>query len=144
MARSIVLRFEATCFDCGRSLPAGSTARWFGKGRVSCCGARADAATGAPPVAFPRTPSPVAQPLPAPLPLAGESDIDRALLLGLNPSQLPIVAARTPSLLLLVRLQSGARFLVPAQHAEQVIRCVSESMIDRVRDVTRATSQVAS
>jgi len=38
MARSIVLRFPAQCFDCGSSLPAGATARWFGKGRVSCCG----------------------------------------------------------------------------------------------------------
>jgi hypothetical protein len=38
MARSIVLRFDATCFDCGSSLSAGTTARWFGKGRVSCCG----------------------------------------------------------------------------------------------------------
>jgi hypothetical protein len=39
MARSIVLRFDATCFDCGAPLSAGTTARWFGRGRVSCCGA---------------------------------------------------------------------------------------------------------
>lgn len=38
MARSIVLRFDAVCTDCGRSLSAGSSARWFGRGRVSCCG----------------------------------------------------------------------------------------------------------
>lgn len=38
MARMIVLRFAATCVDCGASLSAGSSARWFGRGRVSCCG----------------------------------------------------------------------------------------------------------
>lgn len=47
MARSIVLRFAAQCFDCGASLSAGSTARWFGKGRVSCCGTDAAAARAA-------------------------------------------------------------------------------------------------
>lgn len=66
MARSIVLRFDAQCFDCGASLPAGSTARWFGRGRVSCCGT----SSGAAPSSAPAAPAPRALPprgVPVPL-----------------------------------------------------------------------------
>ncbi len=30
----ITLKYPATCADCGASLPAGSRARWYGRGRV--------------------------------------------------------------------------------------------------------------
>ena len=38
MARLISLRYGATCVDCGKDLAPGTKARWFGRGRVSCCG----------------------------------------------------------------------------------------------------------
>jgi len=34
MAATITLRFAATCRDCGAELPAGSRARFYGRGRV--------------------------------------------------------------------------------------------------------------
>jgi hypothetical protein len=111
MARSIVLRFAAQCFDCGASLSAGSTARWFGKGRVSCCG------------------NPTTKPV---------DQLTNALQQGMQPHHLPIVAEQSPTMLLCVRLVSGARFLVTAQHAVHVIRCIEESLQDKVRDVMRA------
>lgn len=181
MARSIVLRFDATCFDCGSSLPAGSTARWFGRGRVSCCGSGAPGPAAAPPLrpsvldyANPADPTSIVhrapldghQPIPAPAPRAsGPTDetslppglrngpsagfravgpnglspeLERALLLGLSPAQLADVATAMPGLLLLVRLTSGARFMVPAGHARHVIDCIEESLRDRCRDVMRA------
>lgn len=204
MARSIVLRFDAQCYDCGAALPAGSTARWFGKGRVSCCGS--DAAPSSPARA-PGAPSPVRQPLPprmapsvpsspaplpAPLPLkrcacgaratvdstpmaasgtwqchacagiaapapaaaphkaippylpspelaelARATGIDVAeLASGMRPAQVAILAERAPAQRLLVRLSSGARFIVPARDCAHVIRCVEESLVDRCRDVS--------
>lgn len=32
--KMIILKFDANCFDCGAFLPAGTKARWYGKGRV--------------------------------------------------------------------------------------------------------------
>ena len=34
MAKTITLKFEGKCADCGATLPVGSTARWYGRGRV--------------------------------------------------------------------------------------------------------------
>lgn len=34
MARTITLRFPATCADCGAALEVGATARWYGRGKV--------------------------------------------------------------------------------------------------------------
>ena len=39
--RRITLKFDGDCKDCGAFLPAGSTARWYGRGRLyglSCHG----------------------------------------------------------------------------------------------------------
>lgn len=177
MARSIVLRFDATCFDCGRSLSAGTTARWFGRGRVSCCGGSAAPApaplNGAPssPAVRPYVPPPagsVRQPLNlapangAPLPsqspvvpppyvpvppwldrsnrnlyrLAEDTGVPvENLAAGLTPDHVATLATKTPNQRLVVRLSSGARFIVTAQHAAHVLRCVAESMVDRIRDV---------
>lgn len=176
MARSIVLRFDAQCFDCGRSLPAGTTARWFGRGRVSCCGAASPSGAGFPPVRPSSTPAPL-PPLPASAspevrrfvsdasaelaksardllppvppanphaPLAGSlldklgAELCTALECGLDSNTLARVAELVPEQRLCVRLNSGARFIVMARDASHLIRCVSESCIDRVRDVMRA------
>ena len=32
--RRITLKFPGICADCGTDLPMGSTARWYGRGRV--------------------------------------------------------------------------------------------------------------
>ena len=32
--RRIILKFPGTCADCGAALPVGSTARWYGRGRI--------------------------------------------------------------------------------------------------------------
>lgn len=138
MARSIVLRFDATCFDCGASLSAGTTARWFGKGRVSCCGDqyrnRAAATSFVPDAAS--APAPLAVHSAPVTQLARDVGIPpEALAAGLNPVQLTTLAEKAPHTRLVVRLSSGARFIVPAVHAHHVIRCVGESMIDRIRDV---------
>jgi hypothetical protein len=45
------------------------------------------------------------------------------------------LAEKTPNQRLLVRLSSGARFIVPALHCAHVIRCIEESLVDRCRDV---------
>jgi len=34
MRRTITLKYPGTCKDCKASLPAGSRARWYGRGRV--------------------------------------------------------------------------------------------------------------
>jgi hypothetical protein len=34
MSKTITLKFEATCADCGATLPVGATARWYGRGRI--------------------------------------------------------------------------------------------------------------
>ncbi len=34
MARTITLKYDATCKDCGTEIAAGETARWYGRGRV--------------------------------------------------------------------------------------------------------------
>lgn len=211
MTRSIVLRYPATCHDCGNQLEAGTTARWFGRGRVSCCGTP-DATTSrrAPAPVLGSDPKPVhngaanrvevqravdaaeldaADPViqararldalstaqrqadargycngfakqellrahyckaflaavadlpfqqPEPPAVEPAQTIDDALQQGLTPELLARVAASQPTLRLLVRLQSGARFIVPAEHCAHVIRCVEESCIDRVRDIMRA------
>ena len=215
MTRSIVLRYDATCHDCGSQLEAGTTARWFGRGRVSCCGGSQPGST---PSNRERS-SPVAPAAPvasaaqletartaarldaadpeireqarldalstaqrradahgwcngfarqellratyvnaflkhlASMPIeaaaidnqqaaAAVASHDKALAdalqQGLTPELLARVAASQPTLRLLVRLQSGARFIVPAEHAQHVVRCVEESCIDRVRDIMRA------
>jgi hypothetical protein len=54
---------------------------------------------------------------------------------GLSQTHVAILAAKTPNQRLLVRLASGARFIVPALHAAHVIRCVEESCVDKCRDV---------
>jgi len=36
--RVIKLKFAGRCQECGLALPAGTTANWSGKGRVSCVG----------------------------------------------------------------------------------------------------------
>jgi hypothetical protein len=43
MTRWITTRFDSTCYDCGSPIPKGTRVRWFGKGRVSCCGKRGNA-----------------------------------------------------------------------------------------------------
>lgn len=203
MTRSIVLRYDATCHDCGNSLSAGTTARWFGRGRVSCCGGD-DAAPRKPLAARPTMGDAAAAPAanrveiqravdaaendveqkhvqdrarldplaaanhfadargycngfakqellrshyvkaflaacedlpPAPVP---DAEIEEGLQQGLSPELLTRVAASQPTTRLLVRLQSGARLIVPAEHAAHVIRCIEESCIDKVRDVMRA------
>lgn len=58
-----------------------------------------------------------------------------ALASGLSPKDVETLATKTPNQRLLVRLSSGARFIVPALHAAHVLRCISESCVDRVRDV---------
>lgn len=167
MTRLIVLRFDATCFDCGRSLSAGTTARWFGRGRVSCCG-------GQPPTTLPPVPTvpvsstqpntfrmpnpnratntlafngaPITPAVPSPAPttrptnrvaqLALDTGIPiDSLSAGMLPAQVDVLASKAPNTRLLVRLSSGARFIVPALHAQHVLRCVAESCVDRIRDV---------
>ena len=167
MARSIVLRFAAQCFDCGSSLPAGTTARWFGRGLVSCCPLDADGKrraqtatdSGARPLPpLPSSASPQVRKFvadasaeldraaraPQPLPVAQanadglSAALQRALVEGLSPAQVAELATLTPILLLLVRLRSGARLIVPARDAVHVCACIAESCRDHVRDVTRA------
>ncbi len=41
MARILTTRYPARCHDCGEDIPVGTQVRWFGRGRVSCCGGRA-------------------------------------------------------------------------------------------------------
>lgn len=203
MARSIVLRFDATCFDCGRSLSAGTTARWFGRGRVSCCGGKppvvpsnqADASVprahgplddcatfdGLPPLKAkppggsaelyraaleaeaslppglrttppvplsslipPGAPAryvdaatgkPVASPASEPAP---DSELGKALSVGLSSQQAGQLGIAFPMVRLVVRLHSGARFIVRAEHVVHLCACISESMRDRIRDVMRA------
>lgn len=57
---------------------------------------------------------------------------------GLSPADVATLAVRAPTLLLLVRLSSGARLVIPAEHTAHVLRCIEESLVDRVRDVTRS------
>jgi hypothetical protein len=176
MARSIVLRFDAVCHDCGSPLSAGTTARWFGKGRVSCCGNPATKPGDYSPAAVPTDPprarpsladriaaNPYNAPRPAfasPLDAARDRETGSAtrmqpnvplsrveslsvdtgvpvenLSAGLTAAHVATLATKTPNTRLLVRLQSGARLIVPALHAAHVVRCVEESCIDRVRDV---------
>jgi hypothetical protein len=135
MARSIVLRFAAQCFDCGASLSAGSTARWFGKGRVSCCGNPTTKPGDYSPAAMPSDPPRADQRSDS---MVTDGAVGRALQQGMQPHHLPIVAEQSPTMMLLVRLTSGARFLVTAEHSQHVIRCIEESLQDKVRDVMRA------
>lgn len=163
MARMIVLRFDATCFDCGSPIPAGATARWFGRGRVSCCGTDkgrptplrthpADDAARAPSSALPPLEPSSTPPQHVDVPpyipsaelqqLANATGITiAALASGLGASDVAILAARAPRQRLLVRLQSGARFIVPAEHCAHVVRCIEESLVDRCRDVALLAEQ---
>jgi hypothetical protein len=150
MARSIVLRFPTVCHDCGRSLPAGTTARWFGKGRVSCCGNPTTKPGDYSPAAVPSSPlSSMPNRVHAVPGAAGngaprfgdgmlDAELARAVACGLNSAQLARLAEVCPGQTLVVRLRSGARFLVSAQHAQHVIACIEESMRDKVRDVMGA------
>jgi hypothetical protein len=160
MARSIVLRFDAQCVDCGRSLPAGSTARWFGRGRVSCCGSPTGASpfnAPAAPVAVTPAPQPRALPRsafvpgsigfaaaqpPAPITPAQSaalpSELANALACGMQSNHVAELARVAPSTRLCVRLDSGARFVVTAEHAAHVLACIVESCRDRIRDVMGA------
>lgn len=184
MARSIVLRYDATCFDCGRPLAAGTTARWFGKGRVSCCGTpdsarsarqeldslRERALAAAAPEAdvsylidacrrqiesrgyLPdsdeaRALYRLANPRPAaPTPAPADPESARRARIESDAVRLDVdavatLATKAPTMLLLARLSSGARLLVPAEHAAHVLRCIEESCVDRVCDVTRSPHQ---
>jgi hypothetical protein len=38
LMRVIELKYQGTCRDCGANLPAGTTAKWYGRGRVYCYG----------------------------------------------------------------------------------------------------------
>lgn len=149
MARSIVLRFDAQCVDCGRSLSAGTTARWFGRGRVSCCGGQAPSSVAPqarPSSVPPLPPSSSVNPLPAhsvpSYPSFGTQALDaelaQAVKCGLSPAQLSRLAQVCPEQRLCVRLGSGARFVVTAQHAQHLIACITESCRDRIRDVMGA------
>lgn len=169
MARSIVLRFPAVCADCGRSLSAGTTARWFGRGRVSCCGSPqtkpgdfSPAAVQTDPprqngiVDFGRSARPVTSQTPpvsperaklnemiAKLPPLEQCALDtgipiEALASGLSQAHVQALAASHPNMRLLVRLSSGARFIVPTLHAMHVLACISESCRDKIRDVSKA------
>jgi hypothetical protein len=154
MARSIVLRFDAQCFDCGASLPAGSTARWFGKGRVSCCGSangaaplprsafvpgsigHAAASSSAPAPAHAHAPLPPWLPSPELAELSARTGVPvESLSSGMRPEHVAQLASSAPRQRLLVRLNSGARLIVPAEHCAHVIRCIEESLVDRCRDV---------
>lgn len=44
MAKTITLKYAGVCADCGARLPAGSRARWYGRGKVYglTCHARRD------------------------------------------------------------------------------------------------------
>lgn len=159
MARSIVLRFPATCADCGRSLSAGTTARWFGRGRVSCCGSPQTQPGDYSPAAVPSNPKPLprsafvngsigeaaadaAQPK-VPLSPLEQCALDtgipiEALASGLSQAHVQALAASHPNMRLLVRLSSGARFIVPTLHAMHVLACISESCRDKIRDVSKA------
>lgn len=173
MSRSIVLRFDAVCFDCGAALPAGSTARWFGRGRVSCCGAGAPGAGAAPapvstPAPAPRAPRAL-PPRGVPVPLSSllppsasdrarsfvddtqaaitraqaaalPPELARALQCGMQANHVAELARIAPSTRLCVRLDSGARFVVTAEHAAHVLACIVESCRDRIRDVMGAAS----
>jgi hypothetical protein len=44
--KTITLRYEATCRECGTRLPAGCKARWYGRGRVYGIGCHERTATG--------------------------------------------------------------------------------------------------
>lgn len=48
MSRTIRLRYPASCRDCGADLPAGSRARYYGRGRVYGleCHDKSDTAAG--------------------------------------------------------------------------------------------------
>ena len=169
MSRSIILRFDATCFDCGASLSAGQTARWFGRGRVSCCGSDKGYPTGDrthpqdDAAAAPFRPSTAGRAgfhscaglrnqlpgkpcaicgnmehAPAPGVPLGPTPSPEALASGLSKPQVLDLAASSPSMLLLVRLTSGARLLVPARDAVHVIGCIEESLQDKCRDVARS------
>lgn len=55
---------------------------------------------------------------------------------GLSPVQVATLASKAPNTKLVCRLSSGARFVVHAQHAAHVLRCIDESCIDRIRDLS--------
>ncbi len=40
--KTITLKFEAKCRECGTLLPVGTTARWYGRGRVYGMGCHED------------------------------------------------------------------------------------------------------
>lgn len=171
MTRSIVLRFDSKCVDCGHILSAGTTARWFGKGRVSCCGKGAPAAATADSPApadssvyvrcrrcgrygtcglnlcAPLPPAPARPAFGASTPppsfphwvaqIATDTGIPaEAIAIGMQPAHVAILATKMPNRMLLVRLASGARFTAAAAQAGHIIRCVEESLVDKVRDVT--------
>jgi len=54
MAKTITLRYEATCRDCGAHLPVGTKARWYGRGRVYGIGCHDKPATASTRTAYER------------------------------------------------------------------------------------------
>ena len=41
--KTITLKYQTRCADCGASLPAGSKGKWYGRGRVYGIGCHTDA-----------------------------------------------------------------------------------------------------
>lgn len=146
MTRSIVLRFPASCCDCGLPLSVGSSATWLGKGKVSCCsGAAAESDHGSASVRYYK-PKAAAQPAKAPADNAFEAkperiklppDIGHAISKGLplQPHQADELAKLCPDAGLIITLRSGARFMCQAQDAPHLCRCISESMVDNITAV---------
>jgi hypothetical protein len=48
MSRTITLKFEGRCADCGAALPVGSRARYYGRGKVYGIGCHSPAGTSTP------------------------------------------------------------------------------------------------
>lgn len=51
-------------------------------------------------------------------------------------------AEKSPTARIVVRLQSGARFEAMARDVAHIVRCVTESMQDKIRDVSTAEAQL--
>jgi hypothetical protein len=88
-----------------------------------------DAATGKP--VAPSSNGTASEPAP-------DSELGRALSGGLSSQQAGQLGIAFPMVRLVVRLHSGARFIVRAEHVVHLCACISESMRDKVRDVMRA------
>jgi hypothetical protein len=68
---------------------------------------------------------------------APDSVLGQALQTGLSAQQAGQLGVAFPMVRLVVRLQSGARFVVRAEHVVHLCACITESCRDRIRDVMR-------